>query len=73
VDREFKFEEGMAHLEEIVKSLEEGSLPLNECFSAYERGVKLVKALGALLDEGEARIRVLTADGEVPFEAEGGQ
>jgi len=73
MDHDVNFEEGMARLEEIVKSLEDGSLPLDQCFSAYENGVKLIKALGSLLDEGEARIRVLTGDGEVPFEAEDGQ
>ncbi len=73
MDREGNFEEGMARLEEIVKLLEEGSLPLDECFSAYERGVKLTQALGTMLDAGEARIRALTESGEVPFEAEDGQ
>ena len=73
MDREGNFEEGMARLEEIVKLLEEGSLPLDECFKTYEQGVQLSKALEALLDEGEARIRVLTEGGEAPFEAEVGQ
>jgi exodeoxyribonuclease VII small subunit len=68
--RDLKFEDGIAQLEEIVKNLEEGTLPLDQCFEAYEHGIKLVKALEALLDEGEARIRKLTADGEAAFEAE---
>ncbi len=72
MNRKINFEEGMARLEEIVKSLEEGSLPLEECFTAYEQGTRLAKALEALLDEGEARIRVLTETGEAPFAAEGG-
>jgi len=67
------FEEGMARLEEIVKSLEEGALPLDECFAAYEQGVRLSKALEALLDEGEAHIRLLTEGGEAPFAAEAGK
>jgi exodeoxyribonuclease VII small subunit len=73
MEREVNFEEGMARLVEIVKSLEAGALPLDECFKAYGQGVQLVKALGALLDDGEARIRALTDEGEVPFEAEGVQ
>jgi len=63
----------MTSLEEIVKSLEEGTMPLEACFSAYERGIKLINALGSMLDAGEARIRALTEDGEVPFDAEDGQ
>jgi len=72
MERPLGFEEGMARLEEIVKSLEEGALPLEACFDAYERGVKLIRELSAQLDAGEARIRALTEDGEVPFEAEVG-
>lgn len=70
MEHDLKFEEGIAQLEEIVKSLEDGTLPLDQCFKAYEGGIKLVKGLEALLDEGEARIRKLTADGEAAFEAE---
>ena len=73
MEREVNFEEGMARLEEIVKSLEGGALPLDECFKAYEQGLQLVKALEVLLNDGEARIRALTDEGEVPFEAEGAQ
>ena len=70
MEQKISFEEGMARLEEIVKALEEGTLPLAECFGAYERGIKLLNTLGGMLDDGEARIRALTEDGEVPFEAE---
>ena len=73
MNRKVNFEEGMARLEGIVQSLEDGSRPLDECFKTDEQGVQLSKALEALLDEGEARIRVLTEGGEAPFEAEVGQ
>jgi exodeoxyribonuclease VII small subunit len=72
MERKLNFEEGMARLEEIVKGLEEGALSLEKCFEAYEQGVGLVRDLGAQLDKGEARIRALTEQGEIPFEAEGG-
>lgn len=58
------FEEGMQQLEALVQSLESGQMPLDAAFEAYERAVELKKALGALLDEGDRRIRVLTEDGE---------
>jgi exodeoxyribonuclease VII small subunit len=70
MEQKISFEEGMARLEEIVKALEEGTLPLAECFGAYEQGMKLLNTLGGMLNDGEARIRALTEDGEVPFEAE---
>jgi exodeoxyribonuclease VII small subunit len=52
MNRKVNFEEGMARLEGIVKSLEEGALPLDECFKTYEQGIQLSKALEALLMEG---------------------
>lgn len=58
------FEEGMQQLEALVQSLESGQMPLDAAFEAYERAVELKKALTALLDEGDRRIRVLTEDGE---------
>lgn len=57
------FEDGMEALEKLVSRLETGDLPLEESFEAYERGVKLYRALEKMLDEGDARIRALTESG----------
>lgn len=64
------FETGMEKLEALVESLEEGKLPLEKSFKAYEQGVELIRQLSGILDEGEARIAVLTGEGERPFEEE---
>lgn len=61
---DFTFEEGMAELETLVKSLESGELTLEESFRAYERAIALRDRLKALLDAGDKRIRVLTEAGE---------
>ena len=37
------FESAIARLEEIVRSLESGSAPLDESLALYEEGVKLVR------------------------------
>ena len=66
----FTFESGMDELETLVRDLENGSLPLEESFQAFERGVALKKRLEALLEEGDKRIRVLTESGEEPLEGE---
>lgn len=58
------YEEGMQELEEIVRQLEKGELPLEESFKAFEKGVKLSEKLRKILSDGDARIRELTADGE---------
>ena len=68
--KKFTYEEGMAELESIVKSLEKGDLPLEESFKAFERGVALSGQLKKILEGGDARIRALTARGETELDAE---
>lgn len=67
------FEANMNRLEEIVHSLEDGSVPLEEAMKLFQEGTALVGSCGKLLDEAELQIVKLTAgpDGsiqEVPFE-----
>ena len=62
--KKLTFEEGMQELEEIVRSLELGQMPLEESFKAFERAQLLQKSLQDMLDEGDRRIRVLTEAGE---------
>ena len=64
------FEAGMQELEQLARSLESGTLTLDESFAAYERAGKLKAALEKLLDEGDRRIRVLTGTGEEELDAE---
>ena len=64
------FEAGMQELEQLARSLESGTLTLDESFAAYERAGKLKAALEKLLDEGDRRIRVLTGAGEEELDAE---
>ena len=66
----FTFESGMDELETLVRDLENGALPLEESFQAFERGVALKKRLEKLLEEGDKRIRVLTESSEEPLEGE---
>ena len=56
----FRFEDGLAELEETVSRLESGDLTLEESLAAFERGVGLVKALNERLGAVEQRIEVLT-------------
>lgn len=68
--KKLTFEEGMQELEEIVRSLEQGQMPLEESFKAFERATALQKSLQEMLDEGDRRIRVLTETGERDLDAE---
>jgi exodeoxyribonuclease VII small subunit len=55
-----KFEEAMAALEEVVRQLEAGDVPLEESLAAFEKGVGLVRILHARLDAVQEKIEELT-------------
>ncbi|MCX7865000.1 MAG: exodeoxyribonuclease VII small subunit [Novosphingobium sp.] len=69
------FEEALRALEQIVRKLESGEVPLDDSISLYERGEALRKHCQARLDAAQARIeRIVTgATGEAvdtrPFDA----
>ena len=62
--KKITFEEGMQELETLIRALEQGQMPLEDSFKAFERAMELKKALQTMLDEGDRRIRVLTESGE---------
>jgi len=69
------FEEALTRLEEIVRHLERGDLPLNESLSMYEEGTALIASCNQLLDEAEQKVVKLKkgadrAPVELPFEDE---
>ena len=64
------FESGMAELETIVSKLESGSISLEESFDAYQKGIELYKGLRDILMQGDARITLLTEQGEKEFPSE---
>ena len=51
------FEQNMARLEQIVRSLERGAAPLEESLKLFEEGTGLVRACGKLLDEAELQVK----------------
>lgn len=69
--KKLTFEDGMQELEEIVRTLELGQMPLEESFKAFERATALQKSLQAMLDDGDKRICALTESGEQELDEEG--
>lgn len=61
------FEESIARLEVIVKTMEGDTVSLDESLSLYEEGIALVRRLSRELDEAEQRVMILqrTPDGEI--------
>jgi exodeoxyribonuclease VII small subunit len=54
------FEDDLAQLEERVRKLEAGDIPLDEALVLFEEGVGLARACHAHLDEAEKRVAALT-------------
>lgn len=59
-NKEYTFEEALARLEEIVRGLENGSLPLDRSIELFEEGNALVKLCTEKLDKAEQKVRILT-------------
>ncbi len=54
-----KFETSLKKLEEVVKKLEGGELPLEESLKAFEEGVKHAAFCARKLEEAERRVELL--------------
>lgn len=54
------FERAITELEDIVRRLEQGSVPLEESIAIYERGEALKRHCEGLLRRAEARIEKIT-------------
>ena len=69
------FEDALRALEDVVRRLESGEVPLEESISLYERGEQLRRHCQARLDAAQARIEKIVAGpdgkatGAVPFDA----
>ena len=58
--KKLSFEESVARLDDIVKHLENGDMPLSESLSMFEEGTKLTAYCSRLLKEAEQKIVKLT-------------
>jgi exodeoxyribonuclease VII small subunit len=58
------FETSLASLEQIVRELERGDLPLEKSLELFEQGVRLSRECQERLQAAERRIEVLLRDGE---------
>ncbi|SDM73571.1 exodeoxyribonuclease VII small subunit [Lachnospira pectinoschiza] len=64
-NKEFSLEESFTRLEEIIGSLEEGKISLDDSFKLYKEGVGLVKDCNSKLDKVEKEIIIINEDGEI--------
>ncbi len=74
-EQNLSFELSLRRIEEIVKSLENGSAALDESMKLFEEGTALIRRCGELLDKAEQQVVRLKKgpDGEpqeLPFEGQ---
>jgi len=75
IRRKRGFEAQLVELEEIVRNLEDGSLPLEESLLLFERGIKLSRELQGALQAASLRVtKLLEGDtaAEAPLGEDGG-
>ncbi len=76
-DKAPAFEEGLEQLEQIVKDLENGDLPLEKSLELFEKGVRLSETCRKQLQEAEGKVEVLLRkEGRIeaaPFTLEDGE
>ena len=75
-NEELNFEDALKRLEEIVRKLESGDVPLDQSIDLYEQGEALRATCQARLEAAQAKIEKITLDrngqpsGTAPFDAE---
>ena len=68
-EQNLTFEQNMQRLEQIVRAMELGDVPLEESLKLFQEGTALVEKCGKLLDEAELQVKmILTASDGTPVE-----
>ena len=63
------FEQSLDRLDEIVKHLEKGDLPLSDSLSLYEEGTGLINACSEMLDDaGQKVVKLKKGPDRTPIE-----
>lgn len=65
------FEENMQRIEQIVHTIEQGDIPLNESLKLFQEGTDLVRKCQELLDNAELQVKEISkADDGTPTEGD---
>lgn len=64
------FEQSMQRLEQIVRAMERGDVPLEESLKLFQEGTELVRSCAKLLDDAQMQIQTVmtAADGSPVLE-----
>ena len=58
------FESKLQRLEQIVRAMERGEVPLDESMKLFQEGTELVRSCTKLLDEAQFKVNAILADSE---------
>ena len=65
------FEESMVRLEQIVRAMERGDVPLEESLKLFQEGTELIRSCGKILEDAELQVKkIMTAPDGSPVEVE---
>lgn len=63
------FEQSMQRLEQIVRAMERGDVPLEESLKLFQEGTELVRSCGKLLENAQLQVtKIMTAADGSPVE-----
>lgn len=63
------FENNMARLEQIVRAMERGDVPLEESLKLFQEGTDLVRSCNQLLENAQLQVKkIMTAPDGTPVE-----
>lgn len=72
-EKEIMFNQAMEQLEEVVRQLEQGDVPLEEALTLYQKGMELSKVCHDKLQNAEKQLVTMMQEGkEVPVNLEDG-
>lgn len=67
---EITFEKALEELEDIVRTLEKGEIPLEESLKLFEKGITLSRTCSKRLEEAEKKVKILTMSQSGEYETE---
>jgi exodeoxyribonuclease VII small subunit len=63
-DKKIKLEESFEKLEQIIGELEKPEISLEDSFTLYQKGMKLLKTCNDSIDKVEKKLTILSEDGD---------
>lgn len=62
--RKLSIEESFDYLDEVIGKMEDDDITLEESFSLYEKGMKVLKEASVAIDEVEKKVKLIDDEGK---------